>query len=108
MKWLFINIDVFGKTFIDKMVDLDDKLPGLLKDLHDDFVQKKLVRNKFCRLQYLWCFDLPRIHAEVVTRVAGSLEAGGLPGYPEVLFVEINVTKLCSNLFYTIIEDSRS
>ncbi len=32
-----------------------------------------------------------RIHAEVVTRVAGSLEAVGLPGYPEVLFVEINV-----------------
>jgi hypothetical protein len=25
------------------------------------------------------------IHAEVVTFVAGSLEAGGLPGYPEVL-----------------------
>ncbi len=25
------------------------------------------------------------IHAEVETFVAGSLEAGGLPGYPEVL-----------------------
>jgi hypothetical protein len=25
------------------------------------------------------------IHAEVVAFVAGSLEAGGLPGYPEVL-----------------------
>jgi hypothetical protein len=25
------------------------------------------------------------INAEVVTFVAGSLEAGGLPGYPEVL-----------------------
>jgi hypothetical protein len=25
------------------------------------------------------------IDAEVVTFVAGSLEAGGLPGYPEVL-----------------------
>jgi hypothetical protein len=25
------------------------------------------------------------IYAEVVTFVAGSLEAGGLPGYPEVL-----------------------
>ncbi len=33
------------------------------------------------------------IYAEVVTRVAGSLEARGLPGYPEVLFVKINVTK---------------
>ncbi len=30
------------------------------------------------------------IHAEVVTRVAYSLEAGGLPGYPESLFVEMN------------------
>jgi hypothetical protein len=29
------------------------------------------------------------MHAEVVTRVAGSLEAG-LPGYPKSLFVEIN------------------
>jgi len=26
-----------------------------------------------------------KIYAEVVTFVAGSLEAGGLPGYPEVL-----------------------
>jgi hypothetical protein len=26
-----------------------------------------------------------KIDAEVVTFVAGSLEAGGLPGYPEVL-----------------------
>ncbi len=26
-----------------------------------------------------------KIYAEVVTLVAGSLEAGGLPGYPEVL-----------------------
>jgi hypothetical protein len=34
------------------------------------------------------------IYAEVVTFVAGSLEAGGLPGYPQVfLIVEINVVK---------------
>jgi hypothetical protein len=33
------------------------------------------------------------IYAEVVTRVASSLEAGGLPGYPEGLFVEINMVK---------------
>jgi hypothetical protein len=33
------------------------------------------------------------MYAEVVTRVAGSLEAGGLPGYPKVLIVEINVVK---------------
>ncbi len=33
------------------------------------------------------------IYAEVVTRVAGSLEAGGLPVYPESLVVEINVIK---------------
>ncbi len=31
------------------------------------------------------------MYAEVVTRVAGSLEVVGLPGYPEVLFVEINI-----------------
>jgi hypothetical protein len=34
-----------------------------------------------------------QIYAEVVTCVAGSLEAGGLPGYPECLFVEINMMK---------------
>ncbi len=33
------------------------------------------------------------IYAEVVTRVAGSLEAGGFPRYPKSLFVEINVAK---------------
>jgi hypothetical protein len=33
------------------------------------------------------------MYAEVVTPVAGSLEAGGLPRYPESLFVEINVMK---------------
>ncbi len=33
------------------------------------------------------------IYDEVVTHVAGSLEAVGLPGYPKVLFVEINVMK---------------
>ncbi len=37
--------------------------------------------------------DVYHIDAEVVTRVAGSLGAGGLPGYPEVLFDEINVMK---------------
>jgi hypothetical protein len=34
-----------------------------------------------------------RIYAEVVTCVAGSLEAIGLPGYPKVFYVEINVVK---------------
>ncbi len=33
------------------------------------------------------------IYAEVVTRVVGSLEARGLPRYPESLFVEINMVK---------------
>ncbi len=33
------------------------------------------------------------MYGEVVTRVAGSLEAIGLPGYPEVLIVEINMVK---------------
>ncbi len=44
------------------------------------------------------------IYAEVVTRVAGNLKAGGLPGYPEVLFVEINVMKYCQSfeaLYFT-------
>jgi hypothetical protein len=31
------------------------------------------------------------INAEVVYHVAGSLEAGGLPGYPQCLVIEINV-----------------
>jgi hypothetical protein len=37
---------------------------------------------EFCNKQEL---TLTTIYAEVVTFVAGSLEAGGLPGYPEVL-----------------------
>ena len=45
MQWLFIDIDVFGRTFIDKMVELDDKLPGLIRDLPDNFLQTKMVRN---------------------------------------------------------------
>jgi hypothetical protein len=48
------------------------------------------------------------IYAEVVTHVAGSLEAGGLSGYPES---KINVfevlAKFCSTLFYTNTEDTR-
>ncbi len=36
---------------------------------------------------------LVRIYAEVVTRVAGGLDAEGLPGYPKSLFIEINVMK---------------
>jgi hypothetical protein len=45
----------------------------------------------------------------VVTHVAGSLEAGGLPGYPESLVVELNVmkSKLFRNLFNTNTEDTR-
>jgi hypothetical protein len=34
-----------------------------------------------------------KINAEVVTNVAGSLEAGGLLGYPKSLLVVINVMK---------------
>ncbi len=34
-----------------------------------------------------------KIYAEVVTSVAGSIEARGLPGYPKSLFVEINMVK---------------
>jgi hypothetical protein len=33
------------------------------------------------------------IYAEVVSRVASSFEAGGLPRYPESMFDEINVMK---------------
>jgi hypothetical protein len=52
------------------------------------------------------------MYAEVVSRVAGSLEAGGLPGYPKVLFVEINMVKSCQSfiaLYFTqIMKDARS
>ncbi len=34
-----------------------------------------------------------KIYAEVVTHVDSSLGALGLPGYPEVVIVEINVMK---------------
>jgi hypothetical protein len=34
-----------------------------------------------------------RIHADVVTLVAGSFEAGEFAEYPESLYVEINVMK---------------
>jgi hypothetical protein len=33
------------------------------------------------------------MYAEVVTHVAGSLEAAGLPRYPETLVVEIDLMK---------------
>ncbi len=42
--------------------------------------------------KYIYGFRM-NINAEVVTRVSGSLGAVGLPGYPEVLIVEINVMK---------------
>jgi hypothetical protein len=52
------------------------------------------------------------MYAESVTRLAGSLEAGGLPGYPESLFVEINVIKSWQShltlLFNMNNEDMRS
>jgi hypothetical protein len=55
---------------------------------------------------------LLNIYAEVVTPVAGSLEAGGLPGYLKVLFVEISMTKSLQSFvalyFYTVIEDPGS
>jgi hypothetical protein len=44
---------------------------------------------------------LVRIYAEVVTCVAGSLEAEGLPGYPKSLFIEINVMKSLTKQFST-------
>ncbi len=47
-------------------------------------------------------FLLMLIHAEVVTRVAGSLEAGGLPGYPESSKPAEDLTKLGSTLFSQI------
>ncbi len=37
---------------------------------------------------------LYNIYAEVVTLVAGGLEAGGLPGYPKSLFVELYFTHI--------------
>jgi hypothetical protein len=49
-----------------------------------------VVRDYFRLVFYLLLLN---INAEVVTCVVGSLEAGGLPGYPESLFVEIKVMK---------------
>jgi hypothetical protein len=48
-----------------------------------------MPNGKFCILNKPTKF----VYAEVVTREAGSLEAGGLPKYPESLFVEIYVMK---------------
>jgi hypothetical protein len=49
---------------------------------------------------------------KVVACVASSIEAGGLPGYPESLFVKINVMKSRQSsytlYFNTNIEDARS
>ncbi len=48
-----------------------------------------------------------KIYAEVVTRVTGSLNSRGLPGYHKSLFVELNVSNLA--LYWTKnIEDTRS
>jgi hypothetical protein len=66
--------------------------------------QQPLINND----HYFWIervvVDCTHIHDEVVTCVAGSLEAVGLPGYPEVLFVEINMMKSCQSfvvLYFT-------
>ncbi len=73
------------------------------KEIYTPCLTKIMYHNNFTTSYYNF-----NISAEVVTRVASSLEAGGLPGYPEVLFVEEVLTKLCSTLFYTIIEDAMS
>ncbi len=46
-----------------------------------------------CACLYVGVYICGCIHAEVVTCVAGSLKARGLPGYPESLFVDINMVK---------------
>jgi hypothetical protein len=43
----FIHIDEFGRTFMDKMVELDNKQPGLIKELPPNFFEMKLVILKF-------------------------------------------------------------
>ncbi len=61
--------------------------------------EKKFQLWKFLEMVRNWV-----IYAEVVARVSGSLEAGGLPGYPESLFVEINMMKSwqrCLALYFT-------
>jgi hypothetical protein len=56
------------------------------------------LRDKFSRLckffhNKKFKLNCSYVHAVVVTRVASSLEAGGLPGYPISSLVEINVMK---------------
>jgi hypothetical protein len=66
----------------------------------------RFIRRRNTAIIWQWSL-FHRINAEIETREAGSLEAGGLPGYLEVLFVEIwnkcgeVFSKLCSTLFYT-------
>jgi hypothetical protein len=73
-----------------------------------------LIRTKRVSLYSIKSSTLTNnyIYAEVVTRVAGSLEAGGLPGYPKVLYVEINVMKSCQSfvaLYFTqLLKNTRS
>jgi hypothetical protein len=55
----------------------------ITKISNDDSLSEPCKTSTFC------------IHAVVVTRVAGSLEARGLPGYPESLLDEINMMKSC-------------
>jgi hypothetical protein len=43
------------------------------------------------RTKSIYDYFFANTYAEVVTFVACNLEAGGLPGYPKSLFVEINV-----------------
>ncbi len=58
-----------------------------------------------------WGLLIKNIYAEVVAHVAGSLEAGGLPRYPESLFIEINVVKSwqsCFALYFTQLLKTRT
>ncbi len=53
------------------------------------------IESTNMKVKFYTCYKgtIGYIYAEVVTRVAGSLEAVGLPGYPQVLL--INMMKSC-------------
>jgi hypothetical protein len=59
-----------------------------------------MLKNSLSSLVSKWRINrLVRIYAEVVTSVAGGLEAEGLPGYPKSLFIEINEMKSLTKQF---------
>jgi hypothetical protein len=77
-------MDGLYSFLIDLSLDFSLHLSFFLLSLIPFLVKTRCNQMRICfkSLKYLW--DISKIHAEVVTFVAGSLEAGGLPRYPEV------------------------